>query len=138
MRRNQLSLHMRVLWNKLKFINNQTHYENTIATLSSHQQYYVCYAMLCYAKSLQSCPTLCDPIDGSYQAPPSLGFSRQEHWSGLPFPPPGDLLDPRIEPLSLVSPASAGEFFTTEPPGKPVYICVYIYFVYQFYLSGEL
>ena len=36
------------------------------------------------AKSLQSCQTLCDPIDGS---PPSLGFSRQEHWSGLPFPP---------------------------------------------------
>ena len=47
-----------------------------------------CLAMLCYAKSLQSCPTLCDPIDGSYQAPPSLGFSRQEHWSGLPFPSP--------------------------------------------------
>ena len=40
------------------------------------------------AKALQSCPTLCDPIDGSYQAPPSLGFSRQEHWSGLPFPSP--------------------------------------------------
>ena len=38
------------------------------------------------AKSLQSCPTLCDPIDGSHQAPLSLGFSRQEHWSGLPFP----------------------------------------------------
>ena len=43
---------------------------------------------VCYAKSLQSCPTLCDPIDGSHQAPPSLGFSRQEHWSGLPFPSP--------------------------------------------------
>ena len=40
------------------------------------------------AKSLQSCPTLCDPVDGSPPAPPSLGFSRQEHWSGLPFPPP--------------------------------------------------
>ena len=40
------------------------------------------------AKSLQSCPTLCDPIDGSPQALPSLGFSRQEHWSGLPFPSP--------------------------------------------------
>ena len=37
------------------------------------------------AKSLQSCPTLCDPIDAAHQAPPSLGFSRQEHWSGLPF-----------------------------------------------------
>ena len=40
------------------------------------------------AKSLQSCPTLCDPIDGSPPAPPSLGFSKQEHWSGLPFPSP--------------------------------------------------
>ena len=52
--------------------------------LSQHRS----LAMLCYAKSLQSCPTLCDPIDGSHQAPPSLGFSRQEHWSGLPFPSP--------------------------------------------------
>ena len=41
------------------------------------------------AKSLQSCPTLCDPIDGSPPgSPPSLGFSRQDHWSGLPFPSP--------------------------------------------------
>ena len=40
------------------------------------------------AKSLQSCPTLCSPIDGSHQAPPSLGFSRQEYWSGLSFPSP--------------------------------------------------
>ena len=40
------------------------------------------------AKSLQSCLTLCDPIDGSHQALPSLRFSRQEHWSGLPFPSP--------------------------------------------------
>ena len=40
------------------------------------------------AKSLQSCPTLCDPRDSSHQDPSSLGFSRQEHWSGLPFPSP--------------------------------------------------
>ena len=40
------------------------------------------------AKLLQSCPTLCDPRDGTHQAPPSLGFSRQEHWSGLLFPSP--------------------------------------------------
>ena len=40
------------------------------------------------AKSLQLCPTLCDPIDDSHQAPPFLGFSRQEYWSGLPFPSP--------------------------------------------------
>ena len=40
------------------------------------------------AKSLQSCLTLCDPRDGSPRGSPSLGFSRQEHWSGLPFPSP--------------------------------------------------
>ena len=40
------------------------------------------------AKLLQSCPTLCDPIDGSSPGPLSLGFSRQEYWSGLPFPSP--------------------------------------------------
>ena len=45
-------------------------------------------AVAAAAKSLQSCPTLCDPIDGSPQAPLSLGFSREEQWSGLPFPSP--------------------------------------------------
>ena len=47
--------------------------------------------------------------------PLSMGFPRQEYWSGLPFPSPGDLPDPGIDP---VSPALAGGFFTTEPPGK--------------------
>ena len=46
-----------------------------------------------------------------------MGLSWQEYWSGLPFPPPGDLPDPGIEPMS---PAMAGEFFITEQPGKPV------------------
>ena len=49
-----------------------------------------------------------------------MGFSRQEYWSGLPFPPPRDLPKPGLEPASLMSPASAGGFFTTEPPGKPL------------------
>ena len=53
------------------------------------------------------------------QVPLSMGFSRQEYWSGVPFPSPGDLPDPGIEPLSPESPAMAGRFFTTEPPGKP-------------------
>ncbi|ELR46456.1 hypothetical protein M91_05097, partial [Bos mutus] len=47
------------------------------------------------------------------QAPLSMEFSRQEYWSGLPFPPPGDLPNPGIEPMSLVSPALASGFFTT-------------------------
>ena len=54
-----------------------------------------------------------------YQAPLSMGFSKQEYWSGLPCPPPGDLPNSGIEPTSLVSPALAGGFFTTEPPEKP-------------------
>ena len=45
------------------------------------------------------------------------GIFKQEHWSVLPFPPPGDLPNPGIEPGSLVSPAFAGEFFTLAPPG---------------------
>ena len=67
----------------------------------------------------QSCLTLCDPLDFSHyspapdQDPLSMGFSRQEHWSGLPFPPPGGLPDPGILPKSLMSPSLAGGFFTT-------------------------
>ena len=57
------------------------------------------------------------------QAPLSMEFSRQEYWSELPFPPPGDLPDPGIEPTSLASPVLAGGFFTTAPPGKPIYFC---------------
>ena len=53
------------------------------------------------------------------QASLSMGFSRQEHWSGLTFPLPGDLPDPGIEPSSLASAVLAGRFFTAEPPGKP-------------------
>ena len=116
------------------------------------------------AKSLQSCPTLCDPIDSSppgsaipgilqartlewvaisfsnawkwkvrvkllsrvqllatpwtaaYQAPLSLGFSRREYWSGLPFPSPGELPNPRIEPRF---PALQADSLPSEPTGKP-------------------
>ena len=65
------------------------------------------------AKLLQLCPTLCLLWTVACQAPLSMGFSRQEYWSGLPCPPSGDLPDPGIEPSSLMSPALAGGFFTT-------------------------
>ena len=56
----------------------------------------------CWAKSLQSCPTLLDTSHGlARQAPLSVGFSRQEYWSGLPCPPPRALPDPGTEPASL-------------------------------------
>ena len=54
-----------------------------------------------------------------HRASMSMGFSRQECCSGLPFPPQGDLPNPGIKPMSAVSPTLAGRFFTTEPPEKP-------------------
>ena len=66
----------------------------------------------------QRTPTLCNPGTVAYQAPLSMEFSRQEYWSRLPFPTPGDPLDPEIELESLVPPALAGGSFTTAPPGK--------------------
>ena len=64
----------------------------------------------------KSCPILATPWTVAHQAPLSMGFSRQEYWSGLPFPSPGDLPNPGIKP---VSPALAGRFFIIEPQGKP-------------------
>ena len=58
------------------------------------------------------------PMDVAHQAPLSLGFSRQEYWSGLPFPTPGDLLDPGIEPASH---ALQADSLSSEPPGKPIH-----------------
>ena len=57
------------------------------------------------------------PETAAPQAPLSVGYSPQEHGSGLPFPPPGDLPHPGIEPPSHASPALAGGLFITEPPG---------------------
>ena len=66
------------------------------------------------AKSRQSCPTLCNPMDCiAHQAPLSMEFSRQDYCDGLLFPSPGVLPNPRIEPMSLKSPALVGGFFTT-------------------------
>ena len=66
----------------------------------------------------KSCLTLVTPWTIACQAPLSMGFSRQEYWSELSFPSPGDLPDPGINPTS---PALAGEFFTTEQPGKLIF-----------------
>ena len=95
-------------------------------------------------KSLSRVRLFATPWAVAYQAPPSMGFSRQECWSGLPFPSPGDLLDPGIEPgspalradalpseppgkarprqgMELVSLALEGRFLTTGPPGKSLW-----------------
>ena len=55
--------------------------------------------------------------NGAHQAPQALEFFRQEYWSWLPFPTAGDLLDPEMEPMPLVSPELAGRYFTTVPFG---------------------
>ena len=65
------------------------------------------------AKSLQLCLTVGTLCTVALQAPLSMGFSRQEYWSGLSCPFPGDLLNPGIEPPSLMFPALAGGFLTT-------------------------
>ena len=67
----------------------------------------------------QSHLTHCGPMDCGPSGFSSMEFSRQEYWSGLPFPTSGDLPNPGIESVSLVS-ALAGGFFTTAPPGKPM------------------
>ena len=71
---------------------------------------------LCAVLSLQSCPTLCDPMD--YNPPGSS--VQQENWSGLLRPPPGDLPDPGMKLTSLKCPAFAVRFFTTSQLGNPL------------------
>ena len=68
---------------------------------------------------IQSCLTFAILWAIAHQAPLSMGFPRQEYWSGLPFPSPGDLPTTGIEPMPPESPVLAGGFFTTEPPVKP-------------------
>ena len=68
-----------------------------------------------YVKSLSHVRLFVTPWTAAHQAPPSLGFSRQEYWSGLPFPSPGDLPDPGIESRS---PALEADALTSKPPGK--------------------
>ena len=79
----------------------------------------------------KSCPTLCNPTDSSCQALLSMGFPRQDYFSGLQFPSPGYLPNPGIEPTS---PALAGGFFNTEPPGKPP---LRLYILNSFHFSSQ-
>ena len=72
----------------------------------------------CILSHFSSVWILVIPWTVAFQVPLSMGFSRQEYWSGLPCPPPGDLPNPGIEPMSLISLALAGKFFTIEPQGK--------------------
>ena len=80
------------------------------------------YMCVCMSMHVQSCPTLCDPVVVACQAPLSMGFSRQESWSGLPFPSPGDLPDPGIEPMvSCVSCISKWVLHQLSHQGSPYF-----------------
>ena len=76
-----------------------------------------CSSCCCYLVA-KSYPTLYDHMDCSPPGTSVHGFPRQEYWSELPFPSPGDLADPGIESTSVL----AGRFFTTEPPGEPTLV----------------
>ena len=71
------------------------------------------------------------------QAPLSMRFPTQEYWSDLPFPTPVDLPNPAIEPMSLASPALAGRFFTTVPPGNYT-INIYCYYTISIHSLSDL
>ena len=73
----------------------------------------ICVEQCMHAKSLQLVRLFVTPWTAACQAPLSMGFFRQEYWSGLPFPSPGDLPDPGIQPASLMSLVLAGGFFIT-------------------------
>ena len=83
-------------------------------------QYIYIYVLCVCAQSLNRVRLFATPWTAAHQAPLSMGFPRQEYWSGLPFPTLGDLPDPEIKPASLASPTLAGVFSTTGPPGKPL------------------
>ena len=79
------------------------------------------------AKSLQLCPTLCDPMDCSPPGSSVHGILQARVLEWVACPPPGDLPDPGIEPSSLVSPALAGGFFTTSATWEAIYIYTHIW-----------
>ena len=80
----------------------------------------VCVCMCVHACMLSCVQLFVTTRTVAHQALLSMGFSRPEYWSGLPFPPLGNLPDPGMETESPASPAIAGIFFTTAPPGKPL------------------
>ena len=86
----------------------------------------ILYVVVVFSYSVVS-DSLATPLSVAHQAPLSMEFSRQEYWSGLPFPSPGDL--PNLG-IKLTYPSLAGEFFTPEPPGKTYFMCMCLkYFI---------
>ena len=89
-----------------------------------------CHPSACMrAQLLSHAQLFATPWVVALQAPLSMGFSRQEYWSGLPFPPPGNLPNPRIKPTSPAPPALAGGYFSTSRPGKLAIKVLLHYFI---------
>ena len=96
----------------------------------SEKEYIYMYIHICVLSHFSCVQLFATLWTVACQAPLSMGFSRQEYWSGLPFPSPGDLSDPGINTASLTSPALAGGFFITSATWEAhicVCVCVYIY-----------
>ena len=116
-----------MLPNKRSHSNEKPRLTATRKNCTAMKMQHVCV----HAKSPQSCLTLCNPMNSS-QVPLSIGFSRQECWSGLWCPPPRDLLNPGIEPRPPASPVLQVDSLPTEPPGKPP-ILWYVSVIHSFY-----
>ena len=99
------------------------------------QEHWICQIYCSYicCSAAQWFPTLCNPMDCSFPGSSVHGIFQARIWSGLPFTSPGDIPDPEIEPTPPTSPALVGGFFTTELPGKLVFIYV-IYIRTGFYM----
>ena len=93
---------------------------------------HIFYALLLLFSHSVVSDSFVTPWTVALQAPLSMGFSRQEYWSGLPCPPPGDLSNPRVKPRS---PALIGGFFTNEPTGKLHFLQLYLQFLRSINLS---
>ena len=106
-----------------------TECSSTCKELFEGGRHYLHYFHHSLVKSLSHFRLFATPWTVAHQAPLPLGFSRQEHWSGLPFPPPRDHPNPGIIPMSPRSPALAGRFSIIGPPGKPIVskVCVCVH-----------
>ena len=93
----------------------------TVFLSEAHNSSLIMSSVCVHVKLLQSCPTLYDPVNCQLLC--GRGFSRQEYWSGLPCPSPGDHSHPGIELMPLTSPALAGGFFTTSTTLEASLMC---------------